>query len=108
MLNTLIPLRLGELVNTVAHLQPGLSLNAYTTLLMPTALSLVILYVTQVSAIYPHNAKQVIPLTLLAPFPLCPPRPLPWKSCVLEDVFWEIFACILSPFDLSSLTSMFM
>lgn len=48
-LNTLIPLRLGELVNTVAHLQPGLSLSSYSSLLMPTALSLVLLYIAQVS-----------------------------------------------------------
>ena len=50
-LNTLIPLRLGDLVNTVAHLPPGVSLHSYLSLLMPSALTLVLFYVAQVSTV---------------------------------------------------------
>ena len=47
-LNTLIPLRLGDLVNTVAHLQSGTSLRSYFSILMPSALTLMLFYVAQV------------------------------------------------------------
>ena len=46
--NTLIPLRLGDLVNMVAHLPAGISLPSYLSLLMPSALTLAGLYVAQV------------------------------------------------------------
>ena len=54
-LNTLIPLRLGELVNTVSNLSPGLTLNHYSSLLWPSALSLIMLYVAQVSWLSPPS-----------------------------------------------------
>ena len=49
-LNISIPLKLGLLINSVAHLQPGNHTRGYLTELAPTLIKLIGLYVVQVSS----------------------------------------------------------
>ena len=103
-LNTLIPLRLGELVNTVSRLEPSLTLQQYSSLLGPTALSLITLYVTQVSLpfsspllFFPLLSSPLLFFPLL-PSPLLPSPPLSSSflpSPLLSSHQWFILS---SPF----------